>query len=469
MKKFICRREKGIASIFMLLGMLVVAVSLPVATKLVQQNQENRSKAALVEDAVVVKPTIVRQIVTPTVRSAPVVRPTGTLEGDSKVVPTVRLKVCAAGAYRCDGNNLMVCRSDGSGWSLSRRCDVDQTCNAVAKTCETRLVKVDGKCSATLNTCLLGTFRDEVDTTYDFRWKCVGKNGGISVVCMAARPTIAPTAAPTTGSVTVPTCNYVYGVWGNCINGTQTRTETKTPSVCTGGTRQNTSRSCAAVEPTPILTCVYGSKTYALGKSMCQGIVPAECLSGGTWRMFSPCAYGCTGEGVCKPDPIIKIEEIILDPPRSYTLNLGNLLSIGVSFKPQNPSNKNIVWSSSNSSVAIVNSAGVVRALRPGIANITASAKDGSGKKTTINIHVPETRVVLCNGEYTVGAKKCMDGDVKICSTTTLSNGVNTVTWELFRKCDGFGCEQYTDRDAGCKSGFKLPTCASKGGYLYNG
>lgn len=46
MKKFFCKQERGIASIFVLLGMLVIAVSLPVATKLVQQNQENRSQAA---------------------------------------------------------------------------------------------------------------------------------------------------------------------------------------------------------------------------------------------------------------------------------------------------------------------------------------------------------------------------------------------------------------------------------------
>ena len=51
MKRFFYKKERGIANIFLLLGMLVVAVSLPVATKLVQQNQENRSQAALVEDA----------------------------------------------------------------------------------------------------------------------------------------------------------------------------------------------------------------------------------------------------------------------------------------------------------------------------------------------------------------------------------------------------------------------------------
>lgn len=38
--------QKGFAQIFLLAGMLLIAVSLPIATKLVQQNQENRSNAA---------------------------------------------------------------------------------------------------------------------------------------------------------------------------------------------------------------------------------------------------------------------------------------------------------------------------------------------------------------------------------------------------------------------------------------
>ncbi|MDD4106986.1 MAG: hypothetical protein PHX84_03560, partial [Candidatus Shapirobacteria bacterium] len=43
-------KQKGLASIFTLIGMVVVSIILPVATKLVEQNQENRSKAAVVAD-----------------------------------------------------------------------------------------------------------------------------------------------------------------------------------------------------------------------------------------------------------------------------------------------------------------------------------------------------------------------------------------------------------------------------------
>ena len=46
MKKLRLAEEKGIVQLFLLVGMLVVAVALPVTTKLVQQSQENRSSAA---------------------------------------------------------------------------------------------------------------------------------------------------------------------------------------------------------------------------------------------------------------------------------------------------------------------------------------------------------------------------------------------------------------------------------------
>ena len=45
MKKLNLMRQDGFAQVFVLVGMLLVAISLPITTKLVQQNQENRSNA----------------------------------------------------------------------------------------------------------------------------------------------------------------------------------------------------------------------------------------------------------------------------------------------------------------------------------------------------------------------------------------------------------------------------------------
>ena len=55
---------------------------------------------------------------------------------------------------------------------------------------------------------------------------------------------------------------------------------------------------------------------------------------------------------------------------------------------PSNATNKGLNWTTSNASVATVNSNGLVTAVGPGTATITATAKDGSGKKATCTVRV---------------------------------------------------------------------------------
>ena len=55
---------------------------------------------------------------------------------------------------------------------------------------------------------------------------------------------------------------------------------------------------------------------------------------------------------------------------------------------PDNAANKAVAWTSSNPSVASVDENGTVTAKAAGTATITATAKDGSGKKATCRILV---------------------------------------------------------------------------------
>ena len=136
--------QKGLVNILTLVGVIIVSLTLPVVTKLVQDNQENRSQAVLVE-----------------------------------------------------GGTLSECTKSG----------FPDTClNGVLKYCNTL-----GK-KSTL-TCKYGCRLDKK----------------------------ACATAPVT-----PTCVYTYGSWSECDPATRTqkRQESKSPSTCTGGTRQDTSRSC---------------------------------------------------------------------------------------------------------------------------------------------------------------------------------------------------------------------------------
>ena len=67
--------------------------------------------------------------------------------------------------------------------------------------------------------------------------------------------------------------------------------------------------------------------------------------------------------------------------PGEWTMAIATVL-------PWNAANQNVTWSSSNPSIATVNAYGVVEAIAPGNATITATAQDGSGKKASSPVTV---------------------------------------------------------------------------------
>ena len=72
----------------------------------------------------------------------------------------------------------------------------------------------------------------------------------------------------------------------------------------------------------------------------------------------------------------------------SYTMTEGDQFTLTATVNPSNATNKNVTWSSSNSTVATVNN-GVVTALKAGSATITVTTVDG-GKKATCQVTIQE-------------------------------------------------------------------------------
>ena len=72
------------------------------------------------------------------------------------------------------------------------------------------------------------------------------------------------------------------------------------------------------------------------------------------------------------------------------TIKKGGETELKATVTPSNATNKGIKWSSSNTKIATVSSAGTVKAVQKGTAVITATAKDGSGKKATCKVTVTD-------------------------------------------------------------------------------
>lgn len=101
----------------------------------------------------------------------------------------------------------------------------------------------------------------------------------------------------------------------------------------------------------------------------------------------------------------IKVNEIILNPTR-MSLRKGGSGQIVATIKPSNATDKDIVWITSDSSVAKVDSSGKVTGVNEGTATITAKTKDGKVVATcTVNImtdYVPAKEINLSMDETSI-------------------------------------------------------------------
>ena len=109
---------------------------------------------------------------------------------------------------------------------------------------------------------------------------------------------------------------------------------------------------------------------------------------------------------------IVSVTGISLNLDKA-TINVGETETLVALLEPNNASNQNIDWSSDDTSVATVNASGVVSAIKPGNATITATSKDGNYKATcyvtvvcphshtTIHPAQKSTCIAQGNEEYT--------------------------------------------------------------------
>ena len=94
-------------------------------------------------------------------------------------------------------------------------------------------------------------------------------------------------------------------------------------------------------------------------------------------------------------------------------------------FTPENATNQNVIWVSSNDSVATVDENGLVTAVGNGTANITATTEDGNFKATCqVTVEIPELTLSLDKSELTLTQT---EEQQKL--TATVSDPEEKVTW----------------------------------------
>ena len=113
------------------------------------------------------------------------------------------------------------------------------------------------------------------------------------------------------------------------------------------------------------------------------------------------------GSGRVTPPAIVSVTGLTLNKTSVVVDGNAKTVQIVATILPQNATNKSVKWVSSNPDVASVDDAGLVTIHKKGVAVITATAADGSGKtgkcsilvrSTVANAAVPEARIYAAEG-----------------------------------------------------------------------
>lgn len=98
---------------------------------------------------------------------------------------------------------------------------------------------------------------------------------------------------------------------------------------------------------------------------------------------------------------------------RTATLKAGEKLRLTAAVSPKKATTKKVTYKSSQASVASVSASGVVTALRPGTAKITATTADGTGKSAVCNIKVENGVIAVSKVNLSDSALSLTPGQTK--------------------------------------------------------
>ena len=129
------------------------------------------------------------------------------------------------------------------------------------------------------------------------------------------------------------------------------------------------------------------------------------------------------------PEPeIVLVTSIAVDGPSSVTT--GETIQLEATVSPENASDSSIEWSTSDGSIATVDSSGSVIGIAPGVVAITASSKDGSEITGSHAVTVTEEPILVTGMTISGATMVGVDQTTQLSATVTPSDASDkTVTW----------------------------------------
>ena len=171
-----------------------------------------------------------------------------------------------------------------------------------------------------------------------------------------------------------------------------------TESLTTGEVGTAYSQDLTATGDTPITWNLASGSSLPAGLSLSEdGKITGKPTTDGTFT-FTVTATNDSGSD--SKDFTLKIDKPAFIPVTGLELNKSTLTlqekgsyALTTTAKPDNATNKNVTWESSDTSIATVDANGTVTAISAGTATITVTAQDGSGVNTSCSVTVTHSMV----------------------------------------------------------------------------
>ena len=206
------------------------------------------------------------------------------------------------------------------------------------------------------------------------------------------------------------------------------KTEKLTATVTVTGT---TDKTVAWSTSAPTVATVAADGTVT---AVAKGEATITATSNADKNIKATCKVTVTEPTVTIPTPtVVRVSKVTLSRKSTVYIVAGQKVTIGASVTPKNATNKKVTWKSNKSSVASVNSKGVVSTKKgkTGKATITATA---DGKKATVKVEVVKkakkaTKVTL---KKTASLKK--GETLALQATLSPKKATSTLKWSTSNK-----------------------------------
>ncbi len=197
-------------------------------------------------------------------------------------------------------------------------------------------------------------------------------------------------------------------------------------TICTGNTLQLAATVMPSTTSNPSVTWTSSNTSVATVSS--TGLVTAK--STGNATITARTADGSNLSASCSVTVKQLATSISLSQTEA-TMYTGNTLQLTATVLPSTTSNPAVTWTSSNTSVATVSSEGLVTAVSPGNAIITATTTDGSNLSATCSLFVKQNIIYVTSISLDKTSATITEGeDLQLMATVLPEDATNkTVTW----------------------------------------